>query len=202
MRYVAIEGVIGVGKTTLARTLVNTHSNAKLVLEIVEENPFLSDFYQDRQAYGFQTQIFFLLSRFRQQKELAVDLIRHDLVVSDYLFDKDLIFARQNLAFDELDMHHQLFEVMNEKVPTPDLVIYLRGTTDTLMQRIALRDRPFEREMDRQYIDSLNQAYEQFFAGYRATPLMVIDTNRLNLVANDAHINWVIDRVVPEEVLA
>lgn len=201
MRYVAIEGVIGVGKTTLSRTLANTHPKSRLVLEIVEENPFLSDFYQDRQAYAFQTQIFFLLSRFRQQKELALDLLRHELVVSDYLFDKDLIFARQNLAFDELDMHHQLFEVMNEKVPVPDLVIYLRADTETLMQRIATRDRPFERQMDPQYIASLNQAYEKFFSGYRQTPLMVIDTNRLNLVANERHISWVIDRVLPKEVL-
>ncbi|WP_029214966.1 deoxynucleoside kinase [Kallotenue papyrolyticum] len=179
--YIVIEGVIGVGKTTLTRLLARTFS-ATPVLEVVEENPFLSAFYTDRERYAFQTQTFFVLSRFRQQQTQVAPLRGRSNLISDYLFAKNEIFARLNLQGDELELFEQLYGVLAERVPQPDLVVYLQADVDTLMTRIALRDRPFERDMDRQYISDLRDAYEEFFARYTATPLLTIATDTLNLV--------------------
>lgn len=182
--YIAIEGVIGVGKTTLAR-LLQPSFGAALLLEVFEENPFLSDFYADRQRYAFQTQIFFLLSRYHQQRRTVPELLRqHDHLIADYTFEKDAIFAQINLQGDELEMYYRVHEALAEKIIPPDLVVYLRADTDVLMQRIALRDRPYERNMDRAYIDQLNQAYESFFGGSqeRRSPVLVIDTNQIDYV--------------------
>jgi Deoxynucleoside kinases len=162
--FLAIEGVIGVGKTTLARMLAPA-LQARPLLERFEENPFLPYFYQDRARYAFPTQIFFLLSRYRQHQELAAHL-EHGPVISDYMFAKDRLFARLNLTGDELALYEQLHQALAEKIPTPTLVLYLRADTDTLMARIALRDRPYERGMDRGYIERLRLAYEAFFATY------------------------------------
>ncbi len=176
--YIAIEGVIGVGKTTLAR-LFQQEVEARLVLEVFEENPFLSDFYTDRSRYAFQTQIFFLLSRYHQQRELA-HIPRP--VISDYMFDKDRLFAQVNLAGDELDTYYSVQEALAENVCLPDLVVYLRADTDTLMERITARDRPYERNMQADYIESLRQAYDRFFVEYSAAPVLTIDTNHLDFV--------------------
>ena len=154
--YIAIEGVIGVGKTTLAR-LLQPAFDASLLLEVFEENPFLSDFYADRERYAFQTQIFFLLSRYHQQRRAVGELLAEkDRLLSDYTFEKDALFARINLTGDELDMYFRVHDALAEKIIRPDLILYLRASTDTLMARIAFRDRPYERNMERDYIHQLN----------------------------------------------
>ena len=182
--YLAIEGVIGVGKTTLAR-LLQTAFQADLLLEVFEENPFLSDFYSDRQRYAFQTQIFFLLSRYHQQRRAAPSILSAGVnLIADYTFEKDALFAGINLFGDELETYHQVHEALAEKIPPPDLVVYLRADVDTLMERITTRDRPYERNMERDYIAELNRAYEDFFADHRArrSPVLALDTNHLDYV--------------------
>jgi deoxyguanosine kinase len=194
--FLAIEGVIGVGKTTLARLLQPSY-NANVLLEVFEENPFLSNFYTDRVRYAFQTQIFFLLSRYQQQnKNVPELLVLGQPLISDYTFDKDSLFARINLAGDELEMYYRVHAALAEKIPQPDLVMYLRASTDTLMQRITMRDRPYERTMDREYIESLNQAYDTFFFNSdRAKNVLVIDTNVLDFVHNPEDLQWVDNRI-------
>lgn len=182
--YIAIEGVIGVGKTTLARLLQPAFQSGVL-LEVFEENPFLSDFYSDRARYAFQTQIFFLLSRYHQQRHSVTELLeQHGHLFADYTFEKDALFAGINLRGDELEMYYRVHEALAEKIIPPQLVVYLRADTEVLMQRIAARDRSYERNMDRQYIDELNQAYEAFFANpqQRRSPVLVLDTNQLDYV--------------------
>lgn len=193
--YIAIEGVIGVGKTTLARLLQPTF-NAQLLLEVFEENPFLAEFYSDRERYAFQTQIFFLLSRYHQQKEAPRHISNGQHLIADYTFEKDALFAGINLENDELDVYNQVHEALAEKILLPDLVIYLRASTDVLMQRIASRDRSYERNMERAYIDQLNQAYEEFFGDtHQGSPVLTIDTNDLNYVAHPGDLKWVEDRI-------
>src|SRR5512134_2530107 len=194
--YVAIEGVIGVGKTTLAR-LLQPAFNAEILLEIFEENPFLSDFYADRQRYAFQTQIFFLLSRYHQQRRTVQEIVGagKDLI-ADYTFAKDALFARINLKGDELDMYYKVHEALAEKIQKPDLLVYLQATTDTLMQRIALRDRPYERQMERSYINELNIAYDDFFSRqFDDMPVLTIDTNDLNIIQNPEDLKLVEERI-------
>jgi len=181
--FIAIEGGIGVGKTTLARMLA-PDLGGETLLEVFEENPFLSDFYADRARYAFQTQIFFLLSRYRQQHLAVPTALTRGPLFSDYTFAKDSLFAHLNLSGDELTVYEKLHTALAEKIPTPDLLVYLRADLGTLMARIAMRDRPYERGMDRNYIDSLRLAYEGFFTAYTASPVLVIDTNNLNIVAD------------------
>lgn len=194
--YVAIEGVIGVGKTTLARLLQNTFE-AEVLLEVFEENPFLSDFYGDRARYAFQTQIFFLLSRYRQQNNNVPPILASGKnLLADYTFAKDALFAGINLKGDELNMYHKVHEALGEKIPKPDLLVYLQATTETLMKRIAFRDRPYERQMEREYIDELNHAYEDFFSKpYDHAPILKIDTNDLNIIQNPEHIKLIENRI-------
>jgi deoxyguanosine kinase len=194
--YIAIEGVIGVGKTTLAR-LLQSAFEAEILLEVFEENPFLSDFYGDRARYAFQTQIFFLLSRYHQQRRgLPQILSAGRNLLSDYTFAKDALFARINLQGDELEMYHRVHEALAEKIPLPDLLVYLRADTDVLMQRIALRDRSYERNMERGYIDQLNHAYDEFFSkSYEHTPVLTIDSNLINLVQNPDDLKEVENRI-------
>ncbi len=194
--YIAIEGVIGVGKTTLAR-LLQPLFEAELLLEVFEENPFLSAFYTDRARYAFQTQIFFLLSRYHQQRRAVPQILAAGKnLISDYTFAKDALFARINLSGDELEMYYRVHEALAEKIPRPDLIVYLRASTDVLMQRIALRDRPYERNMEREYIDLLNRAYEEFFAHpYDDTPILTIDTNALNFVLYPEHLQHIEQRI-------
>lgn len=189
--YIAVEGVIGVGKTTLAR-MFHKEIGGHLVLEVFEENPFLTDFYTDRARYAFQTQIFFLLSRYHQQRQLAT--IPRPLI-SDYMFDKDRLFAQVNLSGDELATYYSVQEALAENVTLPDLVVFLKADTETLMNRITARDRPYERNMDPQYIDSLRVAYDAFFSTYTAAPVLAIDTNEIDFVQNQADREMIFNRI-------
>lgn len=194
--YFAIEGVIGVGKTTLAR-LLQPAFQANILLEVFEENPFLSSFYADRARYAFQTQIFFLLSRYHQQnKGIPPALSNGGALISDYTFDKDSLFARTNLQGDELEMYYRVHEALAEKIQQPDLIVYLRAETPVLLQRIALRDRPYERDMDPDYIETLNKAYDEFFLNSpHKSPVLVIETDNLNYVRYPEDLRWVENRI-------
>ena len=194
--YIAIEGVIGVGKTTLAR-LLQPAFEADLLLEVFEENPFLSDFYSDRERYAFQTQIFFLLSRYYQQRRgVRTILEAGKSLLSDYTFAKDSLFARINLKGDELEMYKRVHEALAEKIVMPNLLVYLCADTDVLMQRIALRDRSLQRNIERSYIDELNQAYAEFFSRpYDDTPVLTIDTNPLDFVHSPEHLRLIENRI-------
>ncbi|MBK7368780.1 MAG: deoxynucleoside kinase [Candidatus Eisenbacteria bacterium] len=183
-RYLVIEGVIGAGKTSLCRML-SERLAAQLVLEEVEENPFLKDFYKDRARYAFQTQMHFLFSRYQQQRDLKQTNLFNDKLVADYLFQKDRIFASLNLVDRELAMYERLVGWLELDVVKPDVVVYLQAHTDTLMERIAKRNRPFERDMDKDYIARLNDAYNHYFFHYTDTPLLVVNTNGIDFV-NDA----------------
>jgi deoxyguanosine kinase len=199
--YVAIEGVIGVGKTTLAR-LLQPAFQSSLVLEVFEENPFLSDFYSDRQRYAFQTQIFFLLSRYYQQRRSVPEILKQgEPLITDYTFAKDALFARINLIGDELEMYYRVHDALAEKIPLPNLIVYLRADTDVLMQRIASRDRPYERNMERDYIDQLNHAYDSFFIENQArnvagnVSVLTLDTNELDYIRRVDDLKWVENRI-------
>lgn len=191
--YIVFEGVIGVGKTTLAR-LLQPRFQSELLLEAFDENPFLSDFYSDRARYAFQTQIFFLLSRYRQQ-QAAPRLLRQRSLLADYFFEKDKLFAHLNITGDELTMYDHLYAALAEKVRRPDLVVYLRADVDTLMARIAMRDRPYERQMDRGYIAALARAYEALFTHYTTAPLLVIESDEMDFVRRPADLAHIEQRI-------
>lgn len=194
--YISIEGVIGVGKTTLARMLQPAFE-ANLLLEVFEENPFLSNFYANREVYAFQTQMFFLLSRYRQQNQRVPELlVTGQHLISDYTFDKDALFARINLQGDELEMYYKIHEALAEKIPPPDLMVYLRADTDVLMQRIAMRDRPYERTMQRDYIHELNLAYDDYFLNQQHTSkVIILDCNELDFVRHPEQLEWIENRI-------
>lgn len=199
--YVAIEGVIGVGKTTLAR-LLQPAFQSDLVLEVFEENPFLSDFYSDRQRYAFQTQIFFLLSRYYQQRRSVPEILkRGDALITDYTFAKDALFARINLMGDELEMYYRVHDALAEKIPLPNLIVYLRADIEVLMQRIASRDRPYERNIERDYISQLIQAYDDFFINNQArnvvgnVTVLTLDTNELDYIRRVEDLRLVENRI-------
>ncbi|MBI2027742.1 MAG: deoxynucleoside kinase [Deltaproteobacteria bacterium] len=181
--YIVIEGVIGVGKTTLTKFL-SKDFNAQQYYEIVEDNPFLSHFYLDKQKFAFDTEIFFLLARFRQQRELEYSLQKKEkMLVCDYLFDKNKIFAQINLSAEDFRIFSLVFYGIHSKIISPNLVIYLRSDVSTLMKRIQDRDRPFERNMDEKYIATLCRQYDAFFETYKASDILVIDTTNLDFVA-------------------
>jgi deoxyadenosine/deoxycytidine kinase len=179
-QFVVVEGVIGAGKTPLAEHLGEAW-NARLILESTDDNPFLEEFYRDRRRYAFQTQITFLLNRYRQQQGLLQSDIFAPRVVSDYLFQKDRIFANVNLNDKEVLLYETLFPILERDVPTPDLVIYLQASTDTLLARVREHGRSFERDLSAEYLAALNEAYNYFFFHYDAAPLLVVDTNGLSL---------------------
>jgi deoxyadenosine/deoxycytidine kinase len=183
LRYVVVEGPIGVGKSSLADLLARRF-DARKVMELVEENPFLANFYADRAKYAFQTQMFFLLSRFKQQQDLFQQDLFSALTVSDYLFAKDRIFASLTLDPDELSLYERVFDALKPRVARPDLVIYLQARLDVLLARIRKRGREFERRFDEKYLDALSRAYNDFFFHYTDTPLLVINTSEIDFVNN------------------
>lgn len=183
-RYIAVEGVIGVGKTTLAKRLAKS-LNASLVLEVVEENPFLAKFYDDPEAWAFQTQVFFLLSRYRQQLQVPQRELFAENVVSDYIFAKDQIFATINLGEEELALYRTLLPLLEARLTRPDLVIYLQATTEVLLTRIQRRGRSFERDISREYLETLSEAYNHYFFHYDETPLLIVNTNEMDLVGSE-----------------
>jgi deoxyguanosine kinase len=191
--YIVIEGAIGVGKTTLARML-RDQFDTTLLLEVFEENPFLSKFYEAREQYAFQTQMFFLLSRYRQQQNVP-QMLQNGAIISDYMFAKDWLFAQLNLGGDEWDVYQQLHGALAEQISMPDLVVYLQADTDVLMGRIAQRDRPYERAMERDYIEALRLAYERFFTEFDETPVLSIDTNPLNFVTKPEDLNIIAGKI-------
>jgi len=181
-RFIVVEGAIGVGKTTLARML-REHLGSGLLLEAFEENPFLSDFYKARVQYAFQTQMFFLLSRYRQQRQLAQQDLFNQSTVADYLFAKDRIFAQANLEGDELALYRQLFGLLDARLPKPDLVVYLQARGDVLMERLRKRDRDYERRIAPEYVERIAEAYRNFFFHYEETPLLVVNSSDVDFVA-------------------
>jgi len=196
-KFIAIEGPIGVGKTSLVLQL-SKHYHARSILEVVEENPFLARFYEDIRGYAFRTQIFFLLSRYDQQVKAAQQDLFQQLSFSDYMFAKDRIFAHLNLSGNELKMYEHLYQIMCKDIPDPDLIIYLRASTDILMKRIMLRDRPFERKISYQYMDRLNQAYEEFFGrqkNFKEAKLLLIDTNELDFVGSSKDLKYICQKI-------
>lgn len=186
VRYLCVEGVLGVGKTALCNLLAG-RLGARLILEEGEENPFLPKFYRTRKSWAFQTQLWFLLSRYRQISETFMQLdLFHEVSVADYMFAKDRIFASVNLDENELALYNHIVSILEERVPTPDYVVYLQASTDVLLKRIERRGRPFEAGMDRDYLETLNQAYNHFFFHYTDSPLLIIDTNDIDFVAHEA----------------
>ena len=183
--YVAVEGVIGAGKSTLAQMLA-ARVGGRLVLEEFEDNPFLGTFYQDRDRWAFQTQLAFLASRFKQQKALAARDLFHRHVVADYTFDKDRIFAHVTLSGDEVQLYETLFGIMEPSAPVPDLVVYLRSSVDRLLHNVALRGRSYEADMDPAYLAELVDAYDRYFFHYTKSPLLIVDASRIDFVGERA----------------
>jgi len=194
--YIAIEGVIGVGKTSLAR-LLQPSFKSNLLLEIFEENPFLQEFYQDRARYAFQTQIFFLLSRYHQQHNNVPALLQsNENLIADYTFEKDALFADVNLQGDELDVYYSVHNALAERIPNPDLTVYLKASTEILLQRITMRDRSYERSMEPEYISLLNNAYDNFFQkSSQKKSFLIIDTNELDFVHNQDDLQFIDNRI-------
>jgi deoxyadenosine/deoxycytidine kinase len=180
-RYIVVEGPIGVGKTSLVERLTE-RLGARKLLEAADDNPFLSEFYKDADRYAFQTQLWFLLNRFRQQQELAQGGPLRQTLVADYLFAKDKIFAYLTLEDHELTLYERVHALLQVQVPTPDLVLFLQASTEALLQRIGIRGKPYEREIRRAYLDELNAAYTHFFFHYSASPLLVVNTSDIDFV--------------------
>ena len=192
--YIAIEGPIGVGKTSLAE-LLSKELGARLVLEDFEDNPFLPDFYNDPERFGFQTQLFFLLQRYRQQQDLRqVDMFQK-LFITDYMFVKDRLFASLNLDDKEMHLYDTVASLLERNIIKPDLVIYLQADTDVLMKNIEKRGRNMERNVTWEYIDALNQVYTEYFFRYQDTPLVIINTNNIDFVENENDLKEVIDYI-------
>ncbi|MFQ5583711.1 MAG: deoxynucleoside kinase [Calditrichia bacterium] len=191
LKYIAIEGVIGAGKTSLAVQLEKT-IGGNLVLEEFEENPFLEEFYEDPEHYAFQTQIFFLLSRYRQQEKVTQYDLFHERIIADYMFNKDRIFATLNLNEKEMSLYNMVATVLEKRIVKPDLAIYLHASTDRLMQNIRKRGRKYERKIELEYIDSLNRLYEEYFWNYADSPLLIINTENLDFVHNENHLQQIL----------
>ena len=190
--HIAIEGTIGVGKTSLAGIL-GDRLEAKLILEEFEENPFLVEFYKDSDRFAFQTQLFFLLSRYRQQQQLQQTDLFTKTLISDYMFVKDRLFAALNLDDKEMSLYNTVARILEKNVASPDMVIFLQSDTDRLMQNIKLRGREYEKLIDWKYIDALNQMYNEYFFRYNDSPLLIINTNDIDFVNNKNDLEEIIE---------
>ncbi len=181
VRYIAIEGVIGSGKTALAKK-IKARLDANLILEQFETNPFLEKFYTDRRRYAFQTQMFFLINRFKQQEELNQEDLFTQYIVGDYIFDKDRIFAYLNLSGEELKLYESIFPLLQRNLRKPDLVVFLQSSIDRLMYNIKKRSRKIERNLTRSYIEELSDAYTHFFFRYNSSPLLIVNSTEIDFV--------------------
>jgi deoxyadenosine/deoxycytidine kinase len=179
--FIAVDGVIGAGKTSLAKK-IKERLNSKLVLEQFEVNPFLEKFYVDRSRYAFQTQMFFLINRYKQQEELLQEDLFTEHIVSDYLFEKDRIFAYLNLSGEELKLYEGLYPLLARNLRKPDLVVFLQSSVDKLMYNIKKRHRKIERALTRSYIEELSEAYNHFFFRYNTTPLLIVNSTEIDFV--------------------
>jgi deoxyadenosine/deoxycytidine kinase len=185
-RYIVVEGPIGVGKTSLAHILAE-EIGARTVLERVDDNPFLARFYEDPEKYAFPAQLFFLLTRYRQQRELAQQDLFRQTAVGDYLFAKDHLFAQVNLDADEFALYRQLFGLLDARIPKPDLVVYLQARVDVLLARLRKRARDYERRVTPEYIERIAEAYRNHFFHYEETPLLVVNCSEIDFVARSEH---------------
>ncbi len=193
-KYIAIEGVIGAGKTSLT-TKISEWYGAHAVKEEFETNPFLQDFYTDRRRYAFQTQIFFLLSRFRQQEQLRQYDLFHSKIISDYMFQKDRIFATTNLSDAEMKLYDGLARIMEQQIAVPDFVIYLKTSTAKLMANIRKRNREYEKEMSEEYIDTLNKLYDSFFSHYKKTALITIHMDEVDFINSEKDFKNIVKQI-------
>jgi deoxyguanosine kinase len=194
VKYIAVEGPIGVGKTTLAKALAY-HYNGRLVMEKAEDNPFLKDFYKDRQRYAFQVQLFFLLSRVKQQQEFMSGELIDPLIIADYFFGKDRIFATLNLNQDELALYDHVASIYEKSIPLPDLIIYLTASPSILFERIKQRNLGFEKNIDMDYLTALSEAYSKYFFHFNHAPLLVVNSEYVNFVSEPAQFQYLIDRI-------
>ena len=185
LSYIAIDGPIGVGKTSLAELLA-VEFNGTTLIEEVDTNPFLPKFYENIRKYSFQTQLFFLISRFQQQKDMFQQDLFSSTIVADYLFAKDRIFAYLNLSEDELGLYEQVYRLLDTRIPRPDLVLYLQASTDTLLERIKKRNKSFEKSIGEDYLEQLVEAYNRYFFYYSDTPLLIINTTDIDFVNDPA----------------
>jgi len=198
IRYIAIEGVIGAGKTSLARK-IKDRLNGELLLEQFDANPFLEKFYSDRSSYAFQTQMFFLINRFKQQEELNQEDLFRDYIVSDYLFEKDRIFAYLNLNNEELKLYESLYPLLARSLRKPELVVFLQSSTDRLMHNIKNRNRKIERALTRNYIEELSEAYNHFFFRYNSTPLLIVNSTEIDFVNSDGDFEELFKQIFRED---
>lgn len=201
LSYIAIEGVIGAGKTSVARML-SEKLNAKLILENFEDNPFLEKFYIDPSKYAFRTQMFFLLERYTQLQEVHQKELFQNFVVSDYIFEKDKIFAYLNLSDDELKIYEHVVQGLDKGIVVPDLVIYLQSSVDRLMQNIKRRDREIEKEISEEYISSLNEAYNYFFSRYKASKIMIVNCEEIDFVNNLSDFDELVNEIFKTDLSA
>ncbi len=197
--FIAIEGVIGAGKTSLAELLAQRRG-ARLILEQFEENPFLPKFYEDRERFAFPTQMAFLASRFKQQQQMISKDLFHEMTISDYIFDKDRIFARLNLNEDEMGLYNNIFNIMSGISAQPDLVIYLQSSVDRLMSNIELRNRDYEKHITSDYLQELNEAYNHFFYHYSRSPLIVINASEIDFVNNQEHLAYIEEQIFNQPI--
>ncbi|HVO75464.1 MAG TPA: deoxynucleoside kinase [Ignavibacteriaceae bacterium] len=198
VKYIAIEGVIGAGKTSLAKK-IKDKINAEFIAEQFDVNPFLENFYSNRKRYAFQTQMFFLINRFKQQQELNQENLFTEYIVCDYLFEKDKIFAYLNLSEEELKLYETLFPLLARNLRKPDIVVYLQSSVDRLMYNIKKRNRRIERNLTRSYIEELSEAYNHFFFRYNTTPLLIVNSTEIDFVNNEEDFNELFIQIFRED---
>lgn len=192
--FIAVEGVIGAGKTSLAKLLAERRQ-ARLVLEEFEDNPFLPKFYEDRDRYAFQTQLAFLASRFKQQQHMTTQDLFHRFTISDYIFEKDRIFARLNLKEDELALYDTIFNIMTGIAIQPNLIVFIQSSVDRLMENISKRGREYEQHITGDYLRDLNNAYNHFFYHFNKTPVIFINTTEIDFVNNPEHLAYIEEQI-------
>ncbi len=197
--FIAIEGVIGAGKTTLANLLAE-RNNARLVLEEFEENPFLPKFYENKKRYAFQTQLAFLASRFKQQQRVTSRDLFDQFIISDYIFEKDRIFARLNLDEDEMGLYDNIYGIMTGISAKPDLVIYLQSTVERLMSNIEKRGRSYEKHITPDYLRDLSDSYNQFFYHYNKAPLIIINATEIDFVNNPGQLSYIEEQIFDQPI--